>query len=43
MASLQKAKLPDEQLTKKQVKVQVVYEKQPVMSELPEFVPVVHN
>jgi len=43
MASLQKARLPDEQLAEKRIMVQVVYEKQPVMSELPEFVPVVHN
>jgi uncharacterized protein (UPF0276 family) len=43
MAALEKAQLPAKQLPDKKIALQVVFEHQGLINELPEFVPVVHN
>ena len=43
MAALEKAELPGEQIEEKCIELQIVYQQEPLFTELPEFVPVVHN
>ena len=43
MAALEKAELPAGQFEEKNIALQIVYERQPLLMELPEFVPVMHN
>ncbi|MEO6980859.1 MAG: DUF692 family multinuclear iron-containing protein, partial [Mucilaginibacter sp.] len=43
MAALEKAELPAGQSEEKNIVLQIVYQQQPLLTALPEFVPVVHN